>query len=207
MRPLRLSVLALALLAGACGDAGTSSPSNSAREGATPSATDVASVKPEAPPIVGDPEPPLPKKEPTAPKKKEPPPTKQKEPAAPKENKEDAIRRDLQQLRGTWIAVDIQHDGQKENPTGGLKWVIQDEKYENWVGNKKMETWKLTIDPTKRPKTIGAAFVGGSRRLTGIYEVDGDNLKVCYDITGNGHPKDFTAPQGARRIVYIFRRR
>ena len=44
------------------------------------------------------------------------------------------------------------------------------------------------------------------RKLTGIYELGGATLKVCYDLTGEGYPNDFTAVKGARRLFYTFSR-
>jgi uncharacterized protein (TIGR03067 family) len=168
MRTLKVSVLGLALLAGACGVAETSRPSSN-----------------------GSSEPP------------------EKEFAPPRESKEEAVQRDLQQLRGTWIAVDIEHDGGKETPQGGLKWIFQGDTYEIWIGKQKMETNRVTLDPTRTPGTIEMKLVGGSKgspRVTGIYALEGDTLKVCYDLTGRGYPGEFSAPRGASRIAYVFRR-
>lgn len=47
-------------------------------------------------------------------------------------------------------------------------------------------------------------FAGGS--FTGIYELSGDKLRVCYDMTGLQYPKNFDAGKGARRTSYEFTR-
>jgi len=43
-------------------------------------------------------------------------------------------------------------------------------------------------------------------RLKGIYEISGDSLKVCFDLTAEEYPKSFNASRGLRRLIYEFRR-
>jgi uncharacterized protein (TIGR03067 family) len=183
MRFLKPSVLVLAMLAGACGGADTS------QTAAPSSKHSAAATEPEIPLIVF----------------KDLPPQE----LEPVPSKEAAAQRELQQLRGTWLAVDIQHDGGQEMPAGGLKWVIYDDRYQVWIGKQNLETNRFTLDPTRRPRTIHMrhALAGSvGRGITGIYDLQDDTLKVCYDLTGREYPKEFSAPKAARRIVYVFRR-
>jgi uncharacterized protein (TIGR03067 family) len=48
----------------------------------------------------------------------------------------------------------------------------------------------------------GQGWIGGT--LTGIYELSGDRLRVCYAMTGRSYPKRFDASKGSRRIIYEF---
>jgi uncharacterized protein (TIGR03067 family) len=192
MRLLKASVLGLALLGGGCGETETARQDKSTPPSADPRITTSAGGKTAASPRAMDPQ---------------PPPQTNKS-SLPRENKDDAIKRDLQRLQGTWTAVDIEHDGGKETPKGGLKWVVRNDGYETWIDNKKVEICQFTLDPTQKPKTIVIRPGGGLKgpRITGIYELDGATLKVCYDMTGRGYPSEFSAPKGARRITYAFRR-
>jgi uncharacterized protein (TIGR03067 family) len=45
---------------------------------------------------------------------------------------------------------------------------------------------------------------GGS--LKGIYQISGDTLTVCYDLTGQQYPASFNTQPGSRRVLYKFRR-
>lgn len=120
----------------------------------------------------------------------------------------DSTKDDAKKLQGTWAALEVLHDGQVQK-LDPITWTFADDKYTNKVG-KQTEKWTYKLDGSKNPKTIdseyfvSAGFPG--RKLTGIYELNGDTLKVCYDLTGKGHPNDFTAAKGARRIFYTFKR-
>jgi uncharacterized protein (TIGR03067 family) len=175
-------VLGLALLAGACDRAETDGNGGPAAE-VGPKDQNARNTE--------DPKPP--------PRKKSPP---------SKDAKDEAAQRELQRLEGTWIPLDIEHDGGKVTDSDAVKWVIRNGRCGVYLDQQKRETWALKLDPTRNPKTIEARLVIAStgRRLAGIYELDGDKLKVCYDLTGRDFPTEFSAPKRARRINYIFRR-
>ena len=42
--------------------------------------------------------------------------------------------------------------------------------------------------------------------MKGIYEITGETLRVCYDLTGGRYPKSFDAGAGSGQVVYEFRR-
>ncbi len=50
----------------------------------------------------------------------------------------------------------------------------------------------------------GDHYNGG--KLKGIYEISGDSLKVCFDLTAQQYPKSFDAKRGSRQLIYEFRR-
>ena len=87
-------------------------------------------------------------------------------------------------------------------------WTFTPDRCTNQVA-KQSESWAYTLDAAKTPKRISSQHFFGptpGRKLTGIYELNGATLKVCYDLTGEGCPNDFTAAKGARRIFYTFKR-
>ena len=43
-------------------------------------------------------------------------------------------------------------------------------------------------------------FYGGT--LTGIYELSGDRLRICFDVTGRQYPRSFDAGPNSRRCIY-----
>ncbi len=87
-----------------------------------------------------------------------------------------------------------------------LKWVITGDKITYKVGDKTTElTYKL--DPTKKPKWID--FTRGGRTTTlGIYDLEGDNLKICFPKGDKG--KRSTAfeskPKSGNEILIILKR-
>jgi len=48
----------------------------------------------------------------------------------------------------------------------------------------------------------GQGFYGGT--LTGIYELSGNRLRICFDGTGREYPKKFDASRGSHRLIYDF---
>lgn len=205
MRILKVVALGLALLAGACSEpeqASQSPPAVSVKTEDRPTAPppmvlpseglDDGAVRAEA------------RGKPSAP----PPAQPARRPSAPPAKSSTSAKGDLQRLQGAWVAVDAEYDGGKEMPPGGVKWVFRGDICEVWIGGAKMETQQITLDPTKRLKTIDVRPAGGlmGHRVKGIYRLDGDSLKVCYHTPGQEYPTEFSAPKGARRISYHFRR-
>jgi uncharacterized protein (TIGR03067 family) len=66
---------------------------------------------------------------------------------------------------------------------------------------------KITIDPSKKPKTIdydmSEGFTKGQKQL-GIYELDGDTFKACFGKPGADRPTDFKPGEG--RTVSVWKR-
>ncbi|MCI0700197.1 MAG: TIGR03067 domain-containing protein [Planctomycetia bacterium] len=78
--------------------------------------------------------------------------------------------------------------------------------YELWVKDVKetryqtsLFNYTLILDPMKSPKSIGAWKQFGIKGVTfsGIYELDGDTLRVCFNMNPNGkQPENFKTPGG-----------
>ena len=58
---------------------------------------------------------------------------------------------------------------------------------------------KITIDPSKKPKTIdydmSEGFSKGKKQL-GIYELSGDTFKACFNSPGAERPKELKSGDG-----------
>ena len=81
----------------------------------------------------------------------------------------------------------------------------------------KAETLFYRIDPTAKPKTIdlhsGTRAGPGSEEITalGIYEIEGDLLKICLadylpSLKADQRPKDFTIEPGSNKAVITLQR-
>ena len=68
---------------------------------------------------------------------------------------------------------------------------------------------KITLDPSKKPKTIDYLVSDGptkGQKLLGIYEIEGDTLKSCFGAPGAGRPTEFSGKTGQRRTVSVWKR-
>jgi uncharacterized protein (TIGR03067 family) len=128
----------------------------------------------------------------------------------------DAVRKEMKKFAGTWAVVAVESNGRKgaEEDLKPLRYVFD-------AGGK----WKLRrddetiaegtyeVDPTKKPRTIDFKIVStvserdkGATSL-GIYEIEGDTLKVCRDWPGEGkRPSDFSAAADSKQILGEYKR-
>jgi uncharacterized protein (TIGR03067 family) len=131
----------------------------------------------------------------------------------------DDVADELKKLEGTWRIVSREHNGQKSVPPDS--WQIKGNRITAIVNKNPLASYELKIDPTKKPKTIDRAMMlpesFGSKKLKpgtpnyGIYEVDGDTMKMCYyfyagEDKDKKRPADFTAPKDSNRLLYILKR-
>src|ERR1043166_564993 len=121
----------------------------------------------------------------------------------------DAAKKDLAQLHGEWTMFSGSADGQPmpAEMAKQMKRVCKgDELTVTMAGNMFFKA-KLTVDPTKTPKTIDYDMTEGvnkGKKQLGIYEVNGDTLKSCFAKPDAERPTDFTPGQG--RTVSTWKR-
>src|SRR5690242_4677403 len=98
--------------------------------------------------------------------------------------KNDA-RKDLDRMRGTWVATSAEASGTPfdEARIKAMKMVIKGNKYTYTSVDDYREQGTLTLDPTKKPKTVDIVITEGSDQgetQRGIYQLDKDTLKFCF---------------------------
>jgi uncharacterized protein (TIGR03067 family) len=67
---------------------------------------------------------------------------------------------------------------------------------------------KLTIDPSKKPKTIDFQMTEGvtkGKTQLGIYELEGDTFKSCFAAPSAERPTDFTTKPGDGRTLSVWK--
>lgn len=125
---------------------------------------------------------------------------------------EDAIKKDRKLMAGTWRVLSIERDGKKTtaeqlektrsiiNVDGSA--MVQREGKTIIKGNFK-------IDPTKKPKQSEATYTEGElkgKTVLGIYEVDGENMRICYALPGKDRPTEFSSKEGSGHVLLIYKR-
>jgi uncharacterized protein (TIGR03067 family) len=111
---------------------------------------------------------------------------------------------DQERLQGTWKLASGQKGG-KEAPPEILKAFrlsFAGDKFTLEVGNPTAGTYK--IDPKAKPKAID--FTAEGKTVPGIYQFDGDTLRVCINEVGNDRPKEFKSAAGDSIINMVLKR-
>jgi uncharacterized protein (TIGR03067 family) len=96
---------------------------------------------------------------------------------------EDAAKKDLAAMQGTWTLVSMEVDGQavKADKLKSTTLTIKDSKY-TLLARQQQHEVELTLDPSKTPKAIDMKFLDGpnkDRVGRGIYQIEGKTLKIC----------------------------
>jgi uncharacterized protein (TIGR03067 family) len=120
-----------------------------------------------------------------------------------------AVKKDLAQLQGEWLMVSGSADGQPmpESMRKQMKRVFKGGDLTVTMGDQIFLTAKITVDPSKSPKTMDydmtEGFTKGKKQL-GIYELEGDTFKSCFAKPGSPRPTDFKPGEG--RTVSVWKR-
>jgi uncharacterized protein (TIGR03067 family) len=121
------------------------------------------------------------------------------------------IKREIKKFQGTWT-FESSETGGKKLPAGELKGLIltfEGDKHTVKKGDQVIQVGTQKLDPSKSPKTIDVTLTEGPNKgkvLLGIYEIDGDTLKVCFDLQGKKRPTEFKSAAGSHTFVNVHKR-
>jgi len=121
--------------------------------------------------------------------------------------------KELQKFQGNWVVVAMEKDGKPLPLPQGQKFTVtfQEGGYvlpggAGFTGSTK---GTFRVDPTGRPPTIDLVPADGSHKgktFPGIYALEGDTLKACYDTTGKERPKHLTTKDAVGQIMLTYKR-
>lgn len=113
-----------------------------------------------------------------------------------------ALRKELDKFKGSWTTVEMDFDGAAVpgDLAGKLRHTFTEDK-STWEGSlfKAGNKWAFKdgsldmpykIDPTRKPRQIDFDLNG--KAVVGIYEFNGDRLKLCFSYTGE-RPTTFSS--------------
>jgi len=128
------------------------------------------------------------------------------EPGDPKKVNEEA-----KAMEGTWELVSAELGGQKlpGEVTKTLTLVLAGEKY-TVKSPGPDDTGTVRLDPAKQPKELDVTGVEGPNKgkfFPAIYQLDGDSLKVCYDLDGKKRPTEFKSAPGTKQFLAVYTRK
>ena len=131
-------------------------------------------------------------------------------PGARADDKPD-VAKELKKFRGDWTFESVESGGKKfpAEPFEGRTVSFDGDKYSVKRGDKVEEAATLKLDPSESPKAFDVAVTGGPNKgavMLGIYEFDGDTLKVCFVPKGKKRPTEFKTTDGSPAILVVHKR-
>ena len=132
--------------------------------------------------------------------------------AAADDAKDEAIKKDRQQIEGTWRIVELVVNGNAANLDGAKRIAVVNGSDGSWtIVSEGTEVAKGTnsFDPTKTPKTIDFTITEGGGKGNvhrGIYELGEKARKLCFAPPGKDRPTEFTSTAGSEHVLVLLER-
>jgi uncharacterized protein (TIGR03067 family) len=112
-------------------------------------------------------------------------------------------------LDGDWEIVSVTHDGKQEPPQDAkpvltikgdtITFKVKDESH----------TGTIKVDASKTPKTIDLTPDDGPEKgktILGIYELKGDELRICHGEAGKDRPTEVSSKEGSGLSLAVLKR-
>jgi uncharacterized protein (TIGR03067 family) len=102
---------------------------------------------------------------------------------------------DVKNMEGTWLAATAELAGAPfpDKIRQSMKLILKGDRYTVFVG-KMPDQGTCKVDASKKPKALDITGTDGPNKgktFLAIYELNGDTLKVCYDLSGKQRPAEF----------------
>lgn len=122
----------------------------------------------------------------------------------------DATKKDLDRIQGEWKPVSVTINGERVNAKvfSADRMLIKNKAFVQKAGGKTV-AGTFELDASKSPPHIDEESPGPEEqpiKSVGIYELDGDTLKVCYAVAPKARPRAFKAEEGSFQALVIYHR-
>ncbi len=116
---------------------------------------------------------------------------------------------DAKAIQGNWKPAQAELGGQSM-PDAVIKTIslkLDNGKYEVFVGEHP-DRGTYTLDPTTKSMTInGTEGPNHGKTFPAIYELNGDTLRICYDLSGAKRPTEFKSVAGTKLYLVTYHRK
>jgi len=121
-----------------------------------------------------------------------------------------AADKELDKVQGKWTVESLTVAGKNEYADGAPKIVLvfKGNKGDVEAGNVVLEYSKFTIslDPSTDPKCMDLTFGKAGVTFEAIYEVKGDDLRICVHLEPRNRPTEFASPEGSKAALAVAKR-
>jgi uncharacterized protein (TIGR03067 family) len=113
-------------------------------------------------------------------------------------------------MQGTWVPSAAELAGEKfpDEIRQTIKLVVKGDKYTVTIG-KMTDQGTVKLNPSAKPKTLDITGTEGPNKgktMLAIYELDGDTLRVCYDVSGKNRPTEFKTKANTPLFLVTYKR-
>lgn len=119
---------------------------------------------------------------------------------------------DLARLQGAWELVAMEREGETV-PADDLKGstvTYAGNRVTLKAGDKVRRRGIVTLDPTRKPRAMNTWDLDGpyeDQTVPGIYELEGDTLKLAFSRPGQERPTKFTSKDGGAILFCVYKRK
>jgi uncharacterized protein (TIGR03067 family) len=120
----------------------------------------------------------------------------------------DRDERDLKGLQGTWQVQSATRNG-NDMPAGDVakvKMTFDGTNVALTTPEGKQERATIRLDAGKKPSSIDIKPPRDDKPSRGIYELDGDTLKLCFSRQGGERPTEFASRKGSFTTLIVLKR-
>jgi uncharacterized protein (TIGR03067 family) len=130
-------------------------------------------------------------------------------PLALDDNKAETARSDAEAIKGQWLMSKAIVSGVPNLVQAGrIRYFFDTTSYIKSNDDKVIVEGEFTIDPAKSPKTIDLVSgpVESPLRWQGIYEIEGDVLRMAFSGQSDVRPASFERKHGASGHLFVLKR-
>jgi len=123
--------------------------------------------------------------------------------------REEEARKDLSHLQGTWQLESFENGSRSKVNVKKRTLFIGGELYLVREGDRVLQAGVLRLLPNRSPRRIDVTVRQGKHEdntMLGIYELKGDELKMCFDPEGENRPSKFAAKEDSSTFVAGYKR-
>ena len=118
---------------------------------------------------------------------------------------------DAKAIQGSWTPVQAELGGQPlaDDVLKTISLKLTDGKYEVLVGGHP-DNGTYTLDAKTKPKSITVTGTDGpnsGKTFPATYELKGDTLRICYDLSGTKRPAEFKSVAGTKLYLVTYNRK
>ena len=115
-------------------------------------------------------------------------------------------KKDLERMQGDWAADSFVIDGMQlpDDDARAFFRTVKGDAYTVARYKRVLGKGTIKLDAGKKPKAIDALAAGRDKPLLGIYELDGDRMKLCFAGPGKERPTAFTSAAGSGQTLTVW---